>query len=259
MTIDVKLAETTAIVAIDRTEKLNALDYSTIDELSAWLDTASTDDSIRSVIITGAGDRAFSAGADISCLAETIGSGIPRALQDIVFRGQGLTKRIEQFPKPVIAAVNGLAYGGGCEIVEAAHLAVAAEHATFAKPEVSLGFPPPFGGSQRLPRHIGRKRALEMILTGDPIGARRAYEIGLVNHVVPASEVLKAASDLAIRVERHAPTAVHACLAAVTRGINLPIDEGLGVEAAWFATTVPTAGVRRGIDEFLNRGEGVPG
>ncbi|MCD2114223.1 enoyl-CoA hydratase-related protein [Rhodococcus rhodochrous] len=253
MSIHVRHAESTAVITIDRPHKLNALDYTTIDELSAWLDDATTDDAIRSIILTGSGDRAFSAGADISCLAQSIETGTTHALQEIVARGQGLTRRIEQFPKPIIAAVNGLAYGGGCEIVEAAHLAVAADHATFAKPEIALGFPPPFGGSQRLPRHIGRKRALEMILTGDAVDARRAYEMGLVNHVVPATELLAAALELAVRIERHAPTAVHACLAAVTRGINLSIDEGLAVEAAWFATTVPTAGVRRGLDGFLGR------
>ncbi|MBH0118229.1 enoyl-CoA hydratase/isomerase family protein [Rhodococcus sp. CX] len=255
MSIQVHQAESTAVVTIDRPDKLNALDYTTIDELSAWLDGATTDESIRSIVLMGSGDRAFSAGADIVCLAQSIDVGTVPALQDIVTRGQGLTRRIEQFPKPIIAAVNGLAYGGGCEIVEAAHLAVAADHATFAKPEISLGFPPPFGGSQRLPRHIGRKRALEMILTGDAVDAHRAHEMGLVNRVVPAAELLAAALELAVRIERHAPTAVHACLAAVTRGINLSIDEGLAVEAAWFATTVPTAGVRRGLDRFLSRAQ----
>ena len=134
--------------------------------------------------------RAFSAGADIPSLAASIAGGTERALREIVRRGHGLTRRIEEFPKPVIVAVNGLAYGGGCEITEAAPLAIAAEHATFAKPEIILGFPPPFGGSQRLPRHIGRKRALEMILTGDPIPAGLAAEIGLVNAVVPADKLL---------------------------------------------------------------------
>lgn len=244
MSIHVRHAESTAVITIDRPHKLNALDYTTIDELSAWLEDATTDDAIRSIILTGSGDRAFSAGADISCLAQSIEAGTTHALQEVVARGQGLTKRIEQFPKPIIAAVNGLAYGGGCEIVEAAHLAVAADHALFAKPEITLGFPPPFGGSQRLPRHIGRKRALEMILTGDAVDAHRAYEMGLVNYVVPATELLSTALELAVRIERHAPTAVHACLAAVTRGLNVPIDEGLAVEAAWFATTIPTAGVR---------------
>ncbi|RBQ20978.1 enoyl-CoA hydratase [Spongiactinospora rosea] len=240
-------------LTLDRADKLNALDYPLIDALLAELDRAEADDSVHAVILTGAGGRAFSAGADIPSLAASIAGGPERALREIVRRGHGLTRRVEEFPKPVIVAVNGLAYGGGCEIVEAAPLAVAAEHARFAKPEITLGFPPPFGGSQRLPRHVGRKRALEMILTGDPIPAARAAEIGLVNAVVPAADLLGAARDLAARVVRHAPTAVTACLRAVTRGLNLPIDEALAVEAASFAATVPTEGVRAGLDRFLDR------
>ncbi|SEN36763.1 enoyl-CoA hydratase-related protein [Nonomuraea pusilla] len=240
-------------LTIDRRHKLNALDYPTIDALLAALDRAEADDVVRAVILTGAGDRAFSAGADIPSLAASIEGGAERALREIVRRGQGLTRRVEEFPKPVIVAVNGLAYGAGCEITEAAPLAVAAEHAAFAKPEITLGFPPPFGGSQRLPRHVGRKRGLELILTGDPIPAARAAELGLVNSVVPAGDLLPAARDLAARIVRHAPTAVTACLRAVTRGVNLPIDEGLAVEAAWFAATVPTGGVRDGLRRFLTR------
>ncbi|MFB7470174.1 enoyl-CoA hydratase-related protein [Kitasatospora sp. NPDC056184] len=245
-----------AILTIDRESKLNALDYPTVDALLAHLDAAERDDAVRAVILTGAGDRAFSAGADIPSLAGSIArsaDGPETALREIVRRGHALTRRVEEFPKPVIAAVNGLAYGGGCELTEAAPLALAAEHATFAKPEITLGFPPPFGGSQRLPRHVGRKRALELILTGDPVPAARAAELGLVNAVVPAGELLGAARDLAARITRHAPTAVAACLRAVTRGINLPIEEGLAVEAAWFAATVPTEGVRDGLRRFLDR------
>lgn len=149
-------------------------------------------------------------------------------------------------------AVNGLAYGAGCEITEAAPLAIAAEHATFAKPEITLGFPPPFGGSQRLPRHVGRKRALEMILTGDPVGAAQAADMGLINSVARASDLMPAATELAARITRHAATAVTACLRAVTRGINLPIDEALAVEAASFAATVPSDGVTSGLRRFLS-------
>ncbi|TCO65674.1 enoyl-CoA hydratase-related protein [Actinocrispum wychmicini] len=259
MAIHVDQDESLVTITIDRERKLNALDYPTIDALLAALDRVDADDHVRAVVLTGAGRRAFSAGADIPSLAESIAGGTERALREIVRRGHGLTRRIEEFPKPVIVAVNGLAYGGGCELTEAAPLAIAAEHATFAKPEITLGFPPPFGGSQRLPRHVGRKRGLEMILTGDPIPAARAAEIGLVNTVVPADELLDAARDLAARIVRQAPTAVAACLRAVTRGINLPIDEGLAVEAACFASTVPTEGVRVGLHRFLNRSDDAPG
>ncbi|MER6611449.1 crotonase/enoyl-CoA hydratase family protein [Streptomyces sp. NPDC000927] len=253
MTVRIERDDQVVVITIDREQKLNALDYPTIDALLAQLDLIDSDDGIRAVVLTGAGRRAFSAGADIPSLAASITGGPERALREIVRRGHALTRRIEEFPKPVIVAVNGLAYGGGCEITEAAPLAIAAEHATFAKPEISLGFPPPFGGSQRLPRHVGRKRGLEMILTGDPIPAARAAELGLVNTVVPADELMDAARDLAARIIRHAPTAVAACLRAVTRGINLPIDEGLAVEAACFAGTVPTDGVRTGLRRFLDR------
>lgn len=253
MTVRMALGDAVAVITIDREEKLNALDYPTIDALMARLDEVDSNDDIRSVVLTGAGQKAFSAGADIPSLAASIAGGPERALREVVRRGQGLTRRIEEFPKPIIVAVNGIAYGGGCEMTEAAPLAIAADHAMFAKPEITLGFPPPFGGSQRLPRHVGRKRALEMILTGDPITADHAAEIGLVNAVVPAHELLDAAHELAERIIRHAPTAVAACLRAVTRGSNLPIDEGLATEAAWFAATVPTEGVRQGVARFLDR------
>ncbi|WP_182876718.1 enoyl-CoA hydratase-related protein [Microbispora sp. H10670] len=253
MTIHVERSDHLATITIGREHKLNALDYPAVDALLSALDRLDADDAIRVVVLTGAGSRAFSAGADIPSLAASVAGGTERALREIVRRGHALTRRIEEFPKPVIVAVNGLAYGAGCEIVEAAPLALAAEHAAFAKPEITLGFPPPFGGSQRLPRHVGRKRGLEMILTGDPIPAARAAEIGLVNAVVPAADLLGAARDLAGRIARHAPTAVAACLRSVTRGINLPIDEGLAVEAACFAATVSTDGVRDGLRRFLDR------
>jgi enoyl-CoA hydratase/carnithine racemase len=148
---------------------------------------------------------------------------------------------------------SGVAFGAGCEITEAAPLAIAAEHATFAKPEIRLGFPPPFGGSQRLPRHVGRKRALEMILTGEPVSAARAAEIGLVNQVVPADSLLADATGLAELIIANSAAAVTACLSAVTRGINLPIDEALAVEASWFAFAVSTGDATADVRRFLTR------
>jgi enoyl-CoA hydratase len=251
----VRLSRVGAIVTviIDREPKLNALDYATIDALSRTFDELEVDDQVRAVILTGAGQRAFSAGADIPSLAASIAGGTEQALREFVRRGQGLTRRVETFPKPVIAAVNGLAYGAGCELAEAAPLALAADHATFGKPEIRLGFPPPFGGSQRLPRHVGRKRALEMILTGEPVSAARAAETGLVNHVVPADSLLAEAAGLAERVICHSAAAVTACLSAVTRGINLPIDEALAVEASWFAFAASTGNVTADLHRFFNR------
>lgn len=245
-----------ATVIIDRESKLNAIDYETIDTLLATFDELEADEQVRAVILTGAGQRAFSAGADIPALAASIAGGPEQALREFVRRGQGLTRRIETFPKPVIVAVNGLAFGAGCEIAEAAPLAVAAAHATFGKPEIKLGFPPPFGGSQRLPRHVGRKRALEMILTGEPISAARAAEIGLVNYVVPGDRLMAEATALAERILVHSAAAVTACLTAVTRGINLPIDEALAVEASCFAFAISAGDVTADLDWFLTRKQG---
>jgi len=153
----------------------------------------------------------------------------------------------------VIAAVNGLAYGGGCEITEAVHLAVASERASFAKPEINLGMPPTFGGTQRLPRLAGRKRALEFLLTGDPFSVERALEIGLINAVVPHEELLAAARALATRIIRHSPLAVGATITAVTRGLNMAISEGLLVESEQFAALVPTHDLGEGLAAWKER------
>ena len=164
-----------------------------------------------------------------------------------------MTARIETFPKPIIVAVNGLAHGGGSEITEAAPLAIASEKAEFCKAEISLGFAPPFGGSQRLPRLIGRKRALAMILTGEPINAAKAREFGLVNEVVPHARLLDEAFQLAGRLAEKSPLALAACLGSVTRGINVPIDEGLAIEASFFARMVGTHDIEEGISAWLEK------
>jgi enoyl-CoA hydratase len=250
----VVLAETrgpVALVILNRPQKLNALDYALIDRLMAVLDSIEANDDVRAVVLTGAGERAFSSGADIACFAPSVRRGQAAALREFVRRGQRMTARIESFPKPIIAAVNGLAHGGGCEIVEAAPLAIASERATFCKAEINLGFAPPFGGSQRLPRLIGRKRALRMILTAEPIGAVAARDAGLVNEVVPHAELLGAAFALAHRIAEKSPLAVAACLGSVTRGINVPIDEGLAIEANYFARMVGTHDIEEGISAWL--------
>jgi enoyl-CoA hydratase/carnithine racemase len=241
-----------ATITLNRPGVLNALDAALIDRLQQHLDAVEADDAIRVVILTGAG-HAFSAGADIRAMHATLGGGTEHVMREVVRRGQGLTRRIEAFPKPVIAAVNGLAFGGGCEIVEACPLAIAADGARFAKPEIRLGFAPPFGGSQRLPRLIGRKRALRLILTGDAIDAAEAARIGLINEVVPAAALAAAAADLAERILVHTPRAVAACLASVTRGLNLTIDEGLAVEAGYFERQLGTGEVAAGTRAFLDR------
>ncbi|RUY80092.1 enoyl-CoA hydratase-related protein, partial [Mesorhizobium sp. M7A.F.Ca.CA.001.10.2.1] len=169
-----------AILTLNRPEKLNALNYALIDRLLAILDDIEVDDSVRAVILTGAGERAFSAGGDIHEFSASVALGVDVAMRDFVMRGQRLTARLEAFRKPVIAAVNGIAFGGGCEITEAVPLAIASDRALFAKPEINLAMPPTFGGTQRLPRLAGRKRALELLLTGDWFAPPRALELGLV-------------------------------------------------------------------------------
>jgi enoyl-CoA hydratase len=164
-----------------------------------------------------------------------------------------MTARMEAFPKPIIAAVNGIAFGGGCEIVEAVHLAVASENAMFAKPEIAIGIPPTFGGTQRLPRLAGRKRALELLLTGDPFTPALAFELGLVNKVVPAEDVLDSAFELAGRILRHSPLAAARIIAAVTRGLNTTIGEGLQIEAEQFARMVGTYDIREALDAWIER------
>lgn len=239
-TVLMQISEGIALLTLNRPEKLNALSYELIDRLMSLLDQIEVNDAVGAVIVTGAGDRAFSAGGDIHEFSESVAKGVNPAVRDFVRRGQRLTARLEAFPKPVIAAVNGLAYGGGCEITEAVHLAVASDRARFAKPEIKLGMPPTFGGTQRLPRLAGRKRALELLLTGEDFLADRALEMGLVNAVVPHDDLLPAACDLARRIMAHSPLAVRAIITAVTRGLNMSIAEGLLVESEQFAQMVPT-------------------
>lgn len=241
-----------ATLTLNRPRKLNALNYETIDLIGSHLDRIEQDDNLRAVILTGTG-RAFSAGGDIPEFALSIRSGGTIAARDFVRRGQALTARIESFAKPVIAAVNGLAYGGGCEITEAAHLAVACTDARFAKPEVAIGIPPTFGGTQRLPRLAGRKRALAMLLTGDSISAEQALALGLINRIVPSDRLLAAALDLAQRIIRHSPGAIARTLAAVSRGQDLPIAEGLRIEADQFELVAATPDCLADLDRWMGR------
>lgn len=244
-----------AILTLNRPEKLNALNYALVDRLLAVLDDIEVDAGVRAVILTGAGERAFSAGGDIHEFSASVALGVDVAIRDFVMRGQRLTARLEAFRKPVIAAVNGIAFGGGCEITEAVPLAIASERALFAKPEISLAMPPTFGGTQRLPRLAGRKRALELLLTGDWFPPQRALELGLVNQVVPHGDLMPAAIGLAKRILRHSDLAIAGILTAVARGLDLSIAEGLLVEAEQFARMAPTADLREGLDAWLTRRE----
>ncbi|MGJ5096370.1 crotonase/enoyl-CoA hydratase family protein [Bradyrhizobium oligotrophicum] len=247
------ISDRIAVITLNRPQRLNALSYALIDRLMAALDSSETDAGVRAVILTGAGQRAFSAGADIDEFTASVRQGRDAALRDFVRRGQAMTARLEAFRKPVIAAVNGLAFGGGCEITEAVHLAVASERASFAKPEIRLGMPPTFGGTQRLPRLVGRKRGLELLLTGDSVPAQRALEIGLVNAVVPHDELLPAARALAQRIIRHGPDTVGSIITAATRGLNMTIGEGLQVESEQFASLVGSRDLADGLAAWRER------
>jgi len=242
-----------AVLTLNRPEKLNALNYATIDRLLSLLDAVETDPAVGAVILTGAGERAFCAGGDIPEFARSVREGPDTVLRDFVRRGQALTARLESFPKPVIVAVNGLAFGGGCEITEAAHLAIASDRAEFAKPEINLAMPPTFGGTQRLPRLAGRKRALALLLTGDRFSPQAALEMGLVNAVVPPEQLMGEAFALAERILRHSPLAASRIIHAVTRGLNTTIAEGLDIEAQQFARMSATHDLREGLDAWIDR------
>ena len=240
-----------ATLTLNRPEKLNAINYAMVDRLMGTLDALEADASVRAIIVTGAGDRAFSAGGDITEFSESVRKGPEAAVREFVRRGQAMTARLEAFPRPVVAAVNGLAYGGGCEIVEAAHLAVASERAVLAKPEIKLGMPPTFGGTQRLPRLAGRKRALHLLLTGETFSPAQALAMGLVNEVVPHAALMAATRELAGRILEHSSLAIASIIAATTRGLNMTIGEGLQAEAEQFARVVPTRDLREGLDAWI--------
>jgi len=248
-TIHVERRESVTIVTLNRPEKLNALSRETIAALSAAFKNFESDSELRAVILTGAGDRAFSAGTDIS---ELIHVGDDEA-EKIAERGQQLCSQIEQSPVPVIAAINGIAAGGGCELALACHLRIATRNARFSLPETKLGIIPGYGGTQRMTRELGRARALELILTSGIINAEDALRLGLVNRVVPSAELSTAAEALAGEIAQLAPLAIRACLKAVVVGTELPLAEGLALEAKLFASLFATEDMREGTRAFLEK------
>lgn len=236
-------------VTINRPQKLNALSRKVVDELDKCFETIERDAEVQAVILTGAGERAFVAGADIRELA-TLG---PVEGKETSARGQRMLDRIENLGKPVIAAVNGLALGGGCELAMACTLRVASENAAFGQPEVKLGIIPGYAGTQRLPRLVGKGRAMQTILSGEPIDAREAYRIGLVNQVTPQNELLAAAEALARKIMSNAPLAVKFAMEAVNRGMETTQDEGQAFEAALFGLCYTTADMKEGTSAFLEK------
>lgn len=238
-----------AVLTVQRPQRLNALDARTLDEIRQAAVVFQQDDSIRCVIVTGAGDKAFVAGADISELAaDTPDSARHRAL-----KGQRAFDLLEQLGKPVIAAVNGFALGGGCELAMACTLRLAADNARFGQPEINLGLIPGFAGTQRLPRLVGKTKAMEMILTGAPITAQEALAAGLVNRVVPAAELMKEAHALASELASKPPIPLRYAIDAINRGFEMPFADACQLEAALFGMVTATEDMREGTKAFLEK------
>ena len=237
-----------AVITVNRPDKLNALNALVLHELSQAFHQARSDGAVQGVVLTGAGAKSFVAGADIQQFPDL------DALEGHRFalRGQAVFNRIEEMPKPVVAAVNGYALGGGCELALACHLRIASENASFGQPEVNLGILPGYGGTQRLPRLVGRGIATELILTAERISAQRAYEIGLVNRVVPQGDLLETAKEVIATIAAKAPLAVGMALEAL-RASDLPLHEGLRHEAALFGQTCATDDFKEGVAAFLER------
>lgn len=237
------------VITINRPKVLNALNAGTLAELGEAIAGAESDDAVRAIVLTGAGDKSFVAGADITELAVLT----PVGGREHAHRGQALLVRIERLGKPVIAAVNGFALGGGCELAMACTLRLAADTARFGQPEINLGLIPGYAGSQRLPRLVGAGRALEMLLTGNPIGAEEAHRIGLVNRVVPAAQLMDEARALARALAAKAPVAVRYILDAVRGGLDMSLAEAQEYEATLFGLVFATDDMREGTRAFLDK------
>ena len=237
------------VITIDRPKVLNALNAQTVAEIGEAFAAAREDDSVRCVIVTGSGEKAFVAGADINELAQMT----PITGKATAERGQRVFRAIEKFPKPVIAAINGFALGGGCELALACHIRIASEKAQLGLPEVSLGIIPGYGGTQRMARLLGKGKALELILTGDRVGAAEAERIGLVNKVVPADQLMTAAEEMARTIAKRGPLAVSAAIEAVMSGSEMPFEEGQFLEATLFGLLASTEDMREGMAAFLEK------
>ena len=241
--------EAVAIITFNRPKVLNALNTQTLSELSSAIAACKDDPGVRAIILTGAGEKSFVAGADINELAVQT----PVQGKEHARRGQQIFDAIEQLGKPVIAAINGFALGGGCELAMACTMRIAADTAKLGQPEINLGIIPGYGGSQRLPRLVGRGVALEILLTGDMITAQRAYEIGLVNRVVPAAELLAEAKKIAHTLASKAPIAVRYIIEAVHHGLDGPLAAGQFLETSLFGAIASSDDMREGTKAFLEK------
>jgi len=238
-----------AYVTVNRPKVLNALNTPTWADLRTAFEDARNDDSVRGAILTGAGDKAFIAGADIGELAHATAL---EAEESSCF-GQEVLELIENLGKPVIAAVNGFALGGGCETAMACTIRIAAESAKFGQPEVKLGLLPGGGGTQRLPRLVGKGRALQLILSGGMISAQEAYRIGLVNEIVPAANLIARAEEILKQIAANAPVAVQLSLEAVNKGMDTSQSEGFALEASYFGLCAATDDKKEGTSAFLEK------
>ena len=239
-----------ALLTIDRIEALNSLNRETFGELEEAFAQIQEEDRVGAVILTGAGEKAFVAGADIRELDRLGGSLHAR---EYALRGQALLNVIENFPKPVIAAINGFALGGGCELALACHIRIAADGARLGQPEVSLGIVPGYGGTQRLTRLVGKGRALELLLTGETVSAAEALQMGLVNRVVTRKKLIPSCRRLAETILANGPLAVRYSMEAIHRGYDMPLGEALSFEATLFGLSFGTEDQREGFQAFLEK------
>ena len=241
--------DTVAVITINRPDKLNALNADTVNELRSALEQVATENNTRAVILTGAGEKSFVAGADIAELAKMN----PLSGIEVSRQGQDTFRFMETMRKPVLAAVNGFALGGGLELALACHFRIASENAKFGLPEVKLGIIPGYGGTVRLPRVVGRGRALELILTGEMIDAQEAHRIGLVNHVYPQAELIAAAEQLAQKIAANGPVAIALAIEAVDHGYHASTEDALRLEANLFGLLASTTDMREGMGAFLEK------
>ena len=237
------------IVTIDRPKVLNALNAQTVEEIHQAFIAAHDDENVKAVIVTGGGEKAFVAGADINELAKKT----PITGKTTSEHGQAVLSFIERYPKPVIAAINGFALGGGCELALACHIRIASDKAQIGLPEVTLGIIPGYGGTQRMARLLGKGKALELICTGDRISAAEAERIGLVNKVVPADQLMATAEEMARKIMSRGPLAIRAAIEAVTRGSEMPFEEGQFLEAALFGLLCASDDTKEGMAAFLEK------
>jgi enoyl-CoA hydratase/carnithine racemase len=248
-TILVDTADRVATTTLNR-PPMNPISSRMIEELGDAFDAIENDGEVRAVIVTGAGEKAFCAGADVGEFGQAFAEG---SVKELVMTRHRLFTRIERFPKPIVAAINGYALGGGCELAMSCHLRLMAESATAGQSEINLGIIPGYGGTQRLPRLVGRTRALELLLLGDRISARRALEIGLVNRVCDAASLMDVAREIADRLARQAPVAMRLIIDSVNRGLETTIENGLEIEADNIVAVASTEDAMEGVMAFMQK------